>query len=299
MTQHVLTTATSPPPRRPRDARRGRAARAAPARRSARPCSRGTGRRSSPSSGMRLLTHVQVRSPAAVLDAALDAVALERRVVGDEIAGRDHARRRAAAPTARAPPRQRCSRRARSRLGQLVLAQVGLADVDRDAVVGRVRARSPRPPAGRSRGPGPGRSRAWRPRSRARPSRSRRRARCRAPRLEQLEAELRRRVPARAEGAARVDHDRDRVSVRLLPGRADPEPADPDGLVELPPAVGPVLLDLGRGRAAERLPDPLLAGRVRVGRELEPASAASISSKPSGKSSSMTARASSARPGGR
>ncbi len=95
-------------------------------------------------------------------------------------------------------------------------------------------------------------------------------------RLEQLEAELRGRVPAGAEGAARIDHDRDRVAVGLLPRRPDPEPADADRLVELPPAVLPVLLDVGRRRTAERLPDPLLAGRVRVGRDLEAAVAGDL-----------------------
>jgi hypothetical protein len=72
-----------------------------------------------------------------------------------------------------------------------------------------------------------------------------------------------------SEGAARVDHDCDRALVRLFPRRPDPEPADADGLVELPPAVLPVLLDVGNGSAAERLPDPLLAGRVRIGGDLE------------------------------
>ena len=92
--------------------------------------------------------------------------------------------------------------------------------------------------------------------------------------LEQLQAELRRRMAAGAEGAARVDHDRGRVLVGGLPGRADPERADADRLVELAPAVLPVLLDVGGGGAAERLPDPLLAGGVRVRRELECAAVA-------------------------
>ena len=188
---------------------------------------------------------------------------------------------------------------ARSVVGQLVLAQVGLAGRRSRRRCRPRSARSPRPPAGRSRTPAPGRSRASRPRSRARPSRSRRRARCRAARASSsCETELRRRMAAGAEGAARIDHDRDRVLVRLLPRRADPERADPDRLVELAPAILPVLLDVGGGGTAERLPDPLLAGGVRVRRELEPPPSPSISSKPCGKSSSMTARACSARASG-
>ena len=91
---------------------------------------------------------------------------------------------------------------------------------------------------------------------------------------------------AGAERAARVDHDRDRVARRRLPRRPDPERADPDRLVELPPAVLPARLDLGRGGAAERLPDPLLAGRA-VRRRARAPLRRSISSKPSGKSSSI------------
>ena len=81
-------------------------------------------------------------------------------------------------------------------------------------------------------------------------------------------------MAAGAERAARVDHDGDRVRVGLLPGRADPERADPDRLVELAPAVLPVLLDVRRGGAAEGLPDPLLAGGVRVRGQLEGATLA-------------------------
>ena len=86
---------------------------------------------------------------------------------------------------------------------------------------------------------------------------------------QQLQAELRRRVPARPERAARIDHDGDRPLVGLLPRRSDPERADANRLVELPPAVFPVVLDVGRGGASERLPDPLLAGGIGVGGELE------------------------------
>ena len=160
---------------------------------------------------------------------------------------------------------------ARSVVREVVLEQVGLPDVDRDPVVGGV-------PFGRL------------DRLRIEVEREHRLETelCRgdredagtaadvehAPPLlagQQLEAELRRRVPAGSERAARIDHDRDRAVVGLLPRRPDPERADADRLVELPPAVLPVVLDQGRRGAAERLPDPFLAGRVRVRGELEPA----------------------------
>ena len=128
-----------------------------------------------------LLTHVQVRSPAAVLDAALDPVALELRVVRDQVTGRDHPRRPGPATRARAPPRRRCSRaRGRSRAAR---RRAGRPAERRSRHRCPPRsARSPRPPAGRSRTPAPGRSRASLPRSRGRRSHSRRRARCPAPR---------------------------------------------------------------------------------------------------------------------
>ena len=89
-------------------------------------------------------------------------------------------------------------------------------------------------------------------------------------RLEQLEAQPRRGMSARAERAARIDHDRDRVLVGRLPGRADPEAADPLRPMELPPALLPVVVDVGGARGtAEGLPDALLAGRIRVRGQLE------------------------------
>ena len=181
---------------------------------------------------------------------------------------------------------------------QVVLAQISLLDFDRDAVVGGV-------PLGRLDGLGievecpHGREAELRGRDRedagaaadvehASPLLA----------LEQLQAELRRRMAAGAERAARVDHDRERVGVGLLPGWADPERADANRLVELAPAVLPVLFDVRRGGAAEGLPDPLLAGRVRVRRQLEGAAVAAELLEAFGKSSSMTARASSARASG-
>ena len=187
---------------------------------------------------------------------------------------------------------------ARSAVREVVVAQIGLPDVDRDAVVGgvplgrldRLRVEVEREHrleaelCGRNRedaGAAPDVEHA--PAVLAR---------------EQLEAQLGRRVPTGPECAARIDHDRDRPFVRLLPRRPDPERADADGLVELPPAVLPVVLDVGRRGAAERLPDPLLPGRVRIRGELEPTLDPQISSKPSGKSSIITARACSARASG-
>ena len=64
---------------------------------------------------------------------------------------------------------------------------------------------------------------------------------------QELEAEAGGRVGAGAEGAAGVDDDVDRALARLLPGGAQPEPlADQQRLVEVLPAVGPVVGDLGR-----------------------------------------------------
>ena len=88
---------------------------------------------------------------------------------------------------------------------------------------------------------------------------------------QELEAEPRRRVRPGAERAAGVDHDRDRAGVGLLPRRADPERADAHRPVECAPAVLPALLDVGRARAAEGRPEPLLAARVGVGDQLDAA----------------------------
>ena len=123
----------------------------------------------------------------------------------------------------------------------------------------------PRSPASR------GRSRARVP-SRASPRRSRgRRSRCpgrsagrsRLPGLgklqQELQAEAGGRVGAGAEGLAGVDDDVDRALARLLPGGAQPEPsADQERLVEVLPAVGPVVGDLGRNspRPGRRRPQP-------------------------------------------
>ena len=83
---------------------------------------------------------------------------------------------------------------------------------------------------------------------------------------EELEAEAGGRVGAGAEGLAGVDDDVDRALARRLPGGAQPEPAgDQQRLVEVPPAVGPVVGDLGRADL-----DPPSADR-RVERRRAPA----------------------------
>ncbi len=50
---------------------------------------------------------------------------------------------------------------------------------------------------------------------------------------------------AGSEGPARVDHDREGVRLRGVPGRPDPERPDPDGVMELAPALLPAVVDLG------------------------------------------------------
>src|SRR5438128_2758125 len=87
-----------------------------------------------------------------------------------------------------------------------------------------------------------------------------------APRLEllqQLEAEARRRVRARAERATRIDHDRLRARRCLLPRWTDPEPAADDAVVEGAPRVLPALGDR-LGHNAEARAKSALAGLVRV-----------------------------------
>ncbi len=86
--------------------------------------------------------------------------------------------------------------------------------------------------------------------------------------VEEAEAESGRRVRTGPEGAARVDDDRDRTVRRHFPGRADPERADPDGPVELTPALFPAGLDRLRGDVGERCPQTLLTGLVGVDRKL-------------------------------
>ncbi len=70
-------------------------------------------------------------------------------------------------------------------------------------------------------------------------------------RQQKLEAEPRRGVRAGAEGAARIDHDRERVRGRGLPRRPQPERPDPHRPVEAPPPILPAGLDLVDHRALE------------------------------------------------
>ena len=86
--------------------------------------------------------------------------------------------------------------------------------------------------------------------------------------LQQLQTELRGRVRAGTERATGVDHDGEQVGRCLVPGRPDPEAAHLDRPVEGPPALLPSVLDIGRLRRAEHVPDALLARCVRVGDEL-------------------------------
>ena len=71
------------------------------------------------------------------------------------------------------------------------------------------------------------------------------------------------------EGAAGIDDDGGKPRAAVLPRRPDPELADPHRPVEGAPAVLPAVLDVGRPRSAEERPEPLLAGGVGVGGELD------------------------------
>jgi hypothetical protein len=76
-------------------------------------------------------------------------------------------------------------------------------------------------------------------------------------------------VAAGAERAARVDDDRLRVGRRLFPGRPDPQLSDTHRPVEIAPAFLPAARNVLGGDLAERGPEPLLAGVVGVGDQLE------------------------------
>ena len=88
--------------------------------------------------------------------------------------------------------------------------------------------------------------------------------------LQELQAEPGRRVRAGAERAAGVDDDREGIVRRRLPRRSDPERADAHRLVERPPPVLPARLHVRGARAAEEVPETLLAARIGVGGELDP-----------------------------
>ena len=74
---------------------------------------------------------------------------------------------------------------------------------------------------------------------------------------------------AGAEGAAGVDHDRERVRPAAVShGGPDPERADRDRLVELAPALLPAVLDLRDAPRPGRLASTRV-GRLSVGGELD------------------------------
>ena len=107
----------------------------------------------------------------------------------------------------------------------------------------------------------------------------------------ELDAELRRRVRAGAERLPGIDDERHRVPRRKLPRRADPERADLHGPVELAPALLPAGLDL----LDDARPG---GGSASVYAASSSSRPQSRSSKPSGKRSTQSARASSARSSG-
>ena len=163
-------------------------------------------------------------------------------------------------------------------------------DLDVDAVRGGVRASSPRRRRGSSStattGAKPSFAAAIASTPEPQPTSSR------LPRgssSEQLEAEPRRRMRAGPERAARVDDDRGRAVRRLLPRRADPERPDPDAAggtrASAPPSPRRPRLD---GDAAERGSQPRARPPRRCTRRARRRPPASRSSKPSGKSSSMS-----------
>jgi hypothetical protein len=77
-------------------------------------------------------------------------------------------------------------------------------------------------------------------------------------------------MSSRTEGTARIDHNRSGVGGRIVPGRADPERSDPDGLVERFPAIAPIGGDVLSPDTSEDVPKAFLAARIGVGDELDP-----------------------------
>ncbi len=89
--------------------------------------------------------------------------------------------------------------------------------------------------------------------------------------LQQLEAELRRRVRAGAERAAGVDDDGERVVRRLSHGGPIQSRPTRTGRWKVAPAVLPAVLDVGGVAHPEDVPEALLARRVGVGHQLDAA----------------------------
>src|SRR3954470_12484592 len=86
---------------------------------------------------------------------------------------------------------------------------------------------------------------------------------------QELDALLSRRVGAGAERTPGFDHDRHGIGRRVDPRRADPQRPDLNRPVERLPAFAPVGCDVIPARAAEDVPEPLLASGVGVGDELD------------------------------
>jgi hypothetical protein len=76
-------------------------------------------------------------------------------------------------------------------------------------------------------------------------------------------------MSAGAEGAAGIDHDGHEARGRLLPGWADPQPADLDRAVKGAPLVLPARLDPLAGDVFKGRPERLLDLVVAVDRQLE------------------------------
>lgn len=74
---------------------------------------------------------------------------------------------------------------------------------------------------------------------------------------------------AGAERPPGVDDDSERVGRRFLPGRPEPERADPNRPVERTPGVLPARRDILGFDPPERSPQLLLTGPADVGGELE------------------------------
>ena len=173
----------------------------------------------------------------------------------------------------RARPRRRrarCWRRHDVRRGQLVGERVAAPHVDVDAVRRGVGVSSPRPRSDRRRARRRARSRASRAAIESTPEPQPTSSRLpRVDRFEQLEAEPRRRVRARAERApgSITTASASSGGAPARAGRSTSSRARRP--VEAAPALGPVVRDVLAAHAAERLPEPLLAGAVGVGDELD------------------------------
>ena len=295
VTQHVFTTATSPGP----SPRHGRRASRRSRNACASVCETLQPRKPTVKLAMRRELYSRdgaVGRPAALLDAPLDAIAVDRRLVRDEVAGGDHRARRGSRPESMTTASAAMFASARSAVGS---ASCGgpPAGPRRDAVVGRV----PRRDLDRLRVEVDGHHR--REAELHRGDREHPRAAADVEQaaallgFQQLEAEAGRRVAARPERAAGVDHDGERVASGCSHGGPIQRLPTRTGRWNCAPAVLPVVPDLGGRCAAEGLPDALLPAAFVYAASSTPPSP-STSSKPSGKSSSMTARAGSARAAG-